>query len=64
MVVLASNRPVDLRAAQGALDDRETGWKIATGEDLTSWIGDARLLTDDYAPVDQLLQPYSPPSSR
>jgi spermidine synthase len=64
MVVLASNRPVDLRAAQEALDDRQTGWKIATGEDLTSWIGDARLLTDDYAPVDQLLQPYSPPSSR
>ncbi|MGW7360850.1 fused MFS/spermidine synthase [Streptomyces sp. NPDC054802] len=64
MVVLASNRPVDLRAAQETLDDRQTGWKIATGEDLTSWIGDARLLTDDYAPVDQLLQPYSPPSSR
>ncbi|MEU0084698.1 fused MFS/spermidine synthase [Streptomyces sp. NPDC006274] len=64
MVVLASDRPVDLRAAQDTLDARQTGWKIATGGDLTSWIGDARLLTDDYAPVDQLLQPYRPPSAR
>jgi spermidine synthase len=64
MVVLASQRPVDLRAAQEALDARQTGWKIATGDDLTSWIGDAQVLTDDYAPVDQLLQPYGPPSSR
>ncbi|WP_177214101.1 fused MFS/spermidine synthase [Streptomyces radiopugnans] len=58
LVVLASGRPIDLRAAQEALDARRTGWKIASGDDLTSWIGDARVLTDDYAPVDQLLQPY------
>ncbi|WP_229695032.1 fused MFS/spermidine synthase [Streptomyces lacrimifluminis] len=57
MVVLASDRPVDLRAAQKALDARQTSWRIATGDGLTSWIGDARPLTDDYAPVDQLLQP-------
>jgi spermidine synthase len=63
LVVLASNRPVDLHATQKALDARQTGWKIATGDDLTSWIGDAHVLTDDYAPVDQLLQPYSPRSS-
>ncbi len=60
LVVLASNRPVDLRATQEALDTRQTGWKIAADDDLTSWIGDAQLLTDDHAPVDQLLQPYSP----
>ncbi|MEU3145015.1 MULTISPECIES: fused MFS/spermidine synthase [unclassified Streptomyces] len=64
LVVLASGRPVDLRAAQEALDARQTGWKIAVGDDLTSWIGDARPLTDDYAPVDQLLQPSGPRSSR
>ncbi|WP_442811216.1 fused MFS/spermidine synthase [Streptomyces sp. NBC_00481] len=57
LVVLASDRPVDLGAAQEALDARQTGWRIATGDDLTSWIGDARPLTDDFAPVDQLLQP-------
>ncbi|MEU6985876.1 fused MFS/spermidine synthase [Streptomyces sp. NPDC046324] len=60
LVVLASDRPVDVRATQEALDARQTGWKIVTGGDLTSWIGDAHVLTDDYAPVDQLLQPYSP----
>lgn len=64
LVVLASNRPVDLSATQEALDARKTGWKIATGDALTSWIGDAPLLTDDYAPVDQLLQPYSPQSGQ
>ncbi|MFF9806560.1 fused MFS/spermidine synthase [Streptomyces coeruleorubidus] len=64
LVVIASDRPVDLRAIQKALDARQTGWKIATGDDLTSWIGDARPLTDDYAPVDQLLQPYSPGNGR
>jgi spermidine synthase len=64
LVLLASDRPVDLRAAQEALDARRTGWKITTGDGLTSWIGDARPLTDDYAPVDQLLQPSSPRSSQ
>ncbi|MBW5481080.1 spermidine synthase [Streptomyces bambusae] len=59
LVALASDRPIDVRAIQQALDARQTGWKIATGGALTSWIGDARLLTDDHAPVDQLLQPYS-----
>ncbi|WP_420802438.1 fused MFS/spermidine synthase [Streptomyces taklimakanensis] len=64
LVVLASDRPVDPRAIQEALDARRTGWKIATGDDLASWIGDARPLTDDHAPVDQLLQPYGPRNSR
>lgn len=58
LVVLASDRPVDLRATQEALDARHVGWRLATGDDLTAWIGDARPLTDDHAPVDQLLQPY------
>ncbi|MFI5806799.1 fused MFS/spermidine synthase [Streptomyces sp. NPDC051561] len=64
-VVLASNshRPVDLRATQEALDARHTGWRIATGAALTTWIADAQPLTDDFAPVDQLLQP-SPRRSR
>ncbi|KNE82864.1 MULTISPECIES: fused MFS/spermidine synthase [Streptomyces] len=64
MVAIASDRPVDLRAAQEALDARRTGWKIATGDDLASWTGGARPLTDDHAPVDQLLQPSASQSSR
>ncbi|MEU5346173.1 fused MFS/spermidine synthase [Streptomyces sp. NPDC020766] len=59
LVMIASDRPVDLRATQEALDSRRTDWKIATGDDLTAWVGDAQPLTDDYAPVDQLLQPSS-----
>ncbi|MBB6439600.1 spermidine synthase/uncharacterized membrane protein YjjB (DUF3815 family) [Streptomyces candidus] len=62
-VVLASNRPIDLRATQKALDARQVGWEIITGASLASWVGDAQLLTDDFAPVDQLLQP-SPRRSR
>ncbi|MEE1764755.1 fused MFS/spermidine synthase [Streptomyces sp. SP18BB07] len=59
LVVLASDRPLDLRATQQALDTRRTGWRITTGAPLTTWTADARPLTDDYAPVDQLLQPSS-----
>ncbi|MFV0131891.1 fused MFS/spermidine synthase [Streptomyces sp. HMX87] len=64
LVVVASDRPVDPRAIQEALDARKTGWKIATGDDLMSWIDGARPLTDDYAPVDQLLQPYGSQGER
>ena len=28
-------------------------------DDLTGFVGDAPVLTDDYAPVDQLLTPYT-----
>ncbi|MFD8957846.1 spermidine synthase, partial [Streptomyces anulatus] len=55
--VVAAGRPGDAPAIQEALDARDVGWKIATGDDLVSWTGNARVLTDDHAPVDQLLQP-------
>ena len=58
------DRPVDLAALQKALDVRRTGWRIAAGGALASWTGDAPVLTDDYAPVDQLLQPYGASGSR
>ncbi|MFJ5738651.1 fused MFS/spermidine synthase [Streptomyces microflavus] len=58
LVVLASDRPFDAPAIQKALDTRETGWTIATGDTVTAWTGDAPVLTDDHAPVDQLLQPH------
>ncbi len=64
VVVVASDRTVDLRAIQRALDARRTGWTIATGDALTSWTGDAPVLTDDHAPVDQLLQPHASPGRR
>ncbi|MFJ3327360.1 fused MFS/spermidine synthase [Streptomyces griseus] len=57
LVVVASGRPVDTAAVQEALDARDVGWRITTGDALAAWTGNARVLTDDYAPVDQLLQP-------
>ncbi|MFD3975297.1 fused MFS/spermidine synthase [Streptomyces cyaneofuscatus] len=64
MVVLASDRPFDAPAIQRALDTRETDWRIATGDTVTAWTGDAPVLTDDHAPVDQLLQPHPTRAAR
>jgi spermidine synthase len=58
LVVAAANRPLDPSAVQLALEAHNTGWGTISGADLTAWIGDAEVLTDDYAPVDQLLEPY------
>ncbi|WP_246230727.1 fused MFS/spermidine synthase [Mycolicibacterium sediminis] len=59
IVVAASDRPIDPSAIHTALDARETDWTTAAGADLAAWIGDdVEPLTDDHAPVDQLLEPY------
>lgn len=57
VVVVAANRPLDTRALQRALSGWSTGWTILDGDALRGWIGTAETLTDDYAPVDQLLTP-------
>lgn len=59
LVVVASDRPVDLAAAQAAMDERGLGWVVLGGDELRAWVGDAEVLTDDFAPVDQLLTPYA-----
>ncbi|MDZ4234732.1 MAG: fused MFS/spermidine synthase, partial [Dietzia sp.] len=64
MVVVASDRPLDQRGIQTALNVRDTQWTLIGDTDLSAWIGEAQVLTDDYAPVDQLLQPYSAPRAR
>jgi spermidine synthase len=56
LVVIASDIPIDVAAIAGRLAERGTDWGVITGPELGSWIGDAKVLTDDYAPVDQLLQ--------
>ncbi|MBM6405360.1 fused MFS/spermidine synthase [Phycicoccus sp. CSK15P-2] len=58
LVVLASDTPVDTAAWQEALDARDVGWRVIEGAELEAWVGDSPVLTDDYAPVDQLLTPY------
>jgi hypothetical protein len=37
---------------------RQLAWQVAEGAELDAFIGDAQVLTDDHAPVDQLLTPY------
>ena len=57
LVVVASHRTLDLAAVQQILDDRGTGWTLVDGAALDAWIGESPVLTDDFAPVDQLLTP-------
>lgn len=61
-VAVASDRPIDPAVVQTALDARSTLWGTLSDDELSAWIGDAAILTDDFAPVDQLLSPNVPPS--
>lgn len=58
LVALASPAPLDLEQVQAGLDERDTGWRLLTGAALREWVDGAEVLTDDHAPVDQLLTPY------
>lgn len=57
VVILASDAPLPLDAILEANRLRAGQDVILSGADLDRFIGDARVLTDDYAPVDQLLTP-------
>jgi hypothetical protein len=57
VVVVASQQPLDTEAFEAEARDRG-GEEIAlTGDALRTFVGDAPVLTDDEAPVDQLLTP-------
>jgi len=58
LVVLAGDQPLDVDAWQAGLEERGTTWQVIDGTRLDAWVGDAEVLTDDHAPVDQLLTPY------
>ena len=58
VVAVASDRPLDLAAIGEELAERQTDWSVVGGADLAAWVAGAPVLTDDYAPVDQLLTPY------
>lgn len=58
LVAAASRAPIDPSAWQAALDERDVTWSVVAGRQLDAWIDDAPVLTDDFAPVDQLLTPY------
>jgi spermidine synthase len=59
LVVVASNAPIDVASIAARISARGADWDVITGTDLAQWTGDAPVLTDDYAPVDQLLTPYA-----
>jgi spermidine synthase len=58
LVVVASDAPLNIAPIAGRIAERGADWAVITGADLAAWTGDAAVLTDDYAPVDQLLTPY------
>jgi len=58
VVAVASQRELPVAEIADALAARGLAWQVADGAELTAFIGDAAVLTDDHAPVDQLLNPY------
>nr|WP_204331542.1 fused MFS/spermidine synthase [Geodermatophilus sabuli] len=63
VVAVASRSPLPTEAIADALRAQDLGWEVAEGQRLTRFVGDARVLTDDAAPVDQLLTPYAAPGT-
>jgi spermidine synthase/MFS family permease len=58
LVVVASQRPVNAAELRDRLRDLGLDeWRVVSGAELAAWVGPAPVLTDDYAPVDQLLTP-------
>lgn len=55
LVALASDAPIDAAAFASRLGARGVDWAVLAGSPLDALVGDAAVLTDDYAPVDQLL---------
>ncbi|WDZ87907.1 fused MFS/spermidine synthase [Micromonospora cathayae] len=54
-LIVASDQPLPLAALAPRLGALNEPTRVLTGNDLTAFVGDALVLTDDYAPVDQLL---------
>ncbi|WP_406053035.1 fused MFS/spermidine synthase [Kribbella sp. NBC_00889] len=52
-VLVASDRPIEAAAIAA-----KVGPAMQVQQELTGFVGNAPVLTDDYAPVDQLLTPY------
>ena len=61
VVAVASRSPLPVEELRAALPDLDLAWQVADGEQLDAFVGDAEVLTDDHAPVDQLLTPYGTP---
>jgi spermidine synthase len=58
VVGVASRRPLPADEIAAALGAKDLVWQVAEPDQLYSFVGGAPVLTDDVAPVDQLLTPY------
>jgi spermidine synthase len=58
LVAVASRQPLPTEDIAEAMAERDLIWRVAEGDALDEFVGDAEVLTDDHAPVDQLLTPY------
>jgi hypothetical protein len=54
-VIAGSDAPFDATAISALSRDRQEPAIALTGPDAVAWIGGADVLTDDFAPVDQLI---------
>jgi spermidine synthase len=63
VVAVASRRPLPADGIAAALRAHDLPWRVVDGAALEDFVGDAEVLTDDHAPVDQLLTPYAAPGS-
>ena len=61
LVAIASDSPIDKAAVERGFAERDLAWDVIDGDRSRTWVDGAPVLTDDYAPVDQLLTPH--PSS-
>jgi spermidine synthase len=58
VVAVASRSPLPVEAIASGLSDRDLAWQVAESPELDAFVAGAQVLTDDFAPVDQLLTPY------
>jgi MFS family permease len=55
LVLVGSDEPLPIDALERAVTARVAGYEVVSGAALAELVGDAPLLTDDFAPVDQWL---------
>lgn len=60
LVLVASDAPLDLADIREVNDARDGNHVVVSDDDYAEFTGQARVLTDGHAPVDQLLTPISP----
>src|SRR3954471_2934815 len=58
VVAVASRQPLPVEGIADALRGQELAWQVADEREVAEFVGNAEVLTDDHAPVDQLLTPY------